>query len=206
MKQRWAALVALGIGLAAAPAGAVLIASGDGTGNTTPPADDPGFTHAAIVSTNSGVYLGDGWVLTANHVATGPVTIQGVTHAPVPGTDVRLLHAPGVWTDLRLFRIVSDPGLETLAIAAAPPAVNAQVTMAGHGRNRGSATSWMGVAGWTWLPSKTLRWGVNRVTDASETIVLGGTRARPATRPSARTATRAGRSSSAARRTGRSRA
>ena len=156
----------------------MLIASGDGTGNTTPPADDPGFTHAGILSTNSAVYLGDGWVLTANHVTTGPVTILGVTHQVVPGTAVQLTYTPGVPTDLKLFRLVSDPGLETLEIASSPPPVNGLVTLAGNGRDRGAATSWMGFSGWSWLPAKTLRWGINRVTQLNQVIVLGGSTVR----------------------------
>ena len=97
MQRRRAGWLALGMVLlafAAAPAGAVLIASGNGTGNTGPPPDDPGFAHAGVLSNNSAVYLGDGWVLTANHVSVGSVTLGGVYHAAVPGTTVQLeLHA-----------------------------------------------------------------------------------------------------------------
>jgi hypothetical protein len=46
----------------------VVIDSGDGTGNTTPPADDFGFENVGSASGLSGIYLGGGWVLTANHV------------------------------------------------------------------------------------------------------------------------------------------
>jgi hypothetical protein len=170
--------LALGTWLAAAPAGGVLIASGDGTGNTSPPADDPGFAHAGILSNNSAVYLGDAWVLTANHVSTNPVTLGGVTHAVVPGTALRLDHAPGVPTDLKLFRIATDPGLPTLAIASSPPALNALVTLIGHGRDRGAATTWNGFDGWSWLSSRSMRWGVNRVTDRNLNLAIGGSTVR----------------------------
>ena len=61
----------------ASPAAAVLIDSGDGTGNTTAPADDPGFIHIGKRSQFSAVYVGNGWVLTANHTGVGAVEIDG---------------------------------------------------------------------------------------------------------------------------------
>ena len=54
--------------LLSAPADALILDSGDGQGNTTPPADDPGWAHVGRVTGPSGIYLGNGWVLTANHV------------------------------------------------------------------------------------------------------------------------------------------
>ena len=76
-------------------------------------------------------------MLTANHVPTGAVTLSGVAHAAVPGTAVRLDHAPGVPTDLKLFRIQTDPGLTPLSISAATPALGTESLLFGNGRNRG---------------------------------------------------------------------
>jgi hypothetical protein len=166
------------LALAAAPAGAVLIASGDGTGNTSAPPDDPGFANAGVLSGLSSVYLGDGWVLTANHVSVNPVTLGGVDHAPVPGTTIRLEHTAGVYTDLKLFRLVTDPGLPALSIAASPPSVNEPVVMIGHGRNRGTATSWNGHDGWSWGSGRTMRWGTNRVTLTGLNLVISGSTVR----------------------------
>jgi hypothetical protein len=180
MKRSRATLAALALAMvcAAAPARGVLIATGDGSGNTTAPADDPGFTHAGVVNGLSAVYLGDGWVLTANHVGTGALTLGGVVHAAIPASAVRLDHAPGVPTDLRLFRLATDPGLSTLEISTSPPPPNGQVTLIGYGRNRGAATSWNGIDGWVWLSSRSLRWGTNRLTQSGQTIVLGGSTVR----------------------------
>ena len=171
----WSALAlgALALALAAAPASAVLIASGDGTANTSAPPDDPGFANAGVLSNNSSVYLGNGWVLTANHVSVNPVTLGGVNHAPVPGTTVRLEHTAGVPTDLKLFRLVTDPGLPALSIASATPAVNEPVVMMGHGRSRGAPTTWGVHTGWTWGTVRTTRWGTNRVTARNLNILLG---------------------------------
>lgn len=164
--------------VAAAPAAAVLIASGDGTGNTSAPPDDPGFAHVGDRGGLSAVYLGNGWVLTANHVATGPLTLAGVPHAVVPSSAVRLAHAPGVPTDLKLFRLATDPGLPSLAISASPPALGEAVTLIGNGRNRGAATSWNGFDGWSWLGSRALRWGTNRLSESGQDVVLGGSTVR----------------------------
>ena len=51
----------------------MIIASGDGTGNTTAPADDPGFANVGNRGGLTGVYLGRRWVLTANHVGEGDI-------------------------------------------------------------------------------------------------------------------------------------
>ena len=97
-----------------APAAAVIIASGDGTGNTSAPADDPGFAHVAIKSGLSAVYIGDGWVLTANHVCseTDPdpcdIEIGGVTYREVDDSRSRLLTDGVDPSDLILFRIESE--------------------------------------------------------------------------------------------------
>jgi hypothetical protein len=158
--------------LLAGPALAVLIASGDGTGNTTAPADDPGFANLGVASGLSAIYLGAGWVLTANHVPTGPVVLGGTSYAPVAGSAVRLEDSPGVPTDLKLFRLVSDPGLPALDISSSSPLHNESVVMVGHGHNRGAATSWNGIDGWSWAGASAMRWGTNRVAARNLTIVI----------------------------------
>ena len=62
---------------------AAVIAAGDGTGNTTAPADDPGWDSVGHAGGLAGVYLGDRWVLTANHVGERAITFGGITYQPV---------------------------------------------------------------------------------------------------------------------------
>lgn len=175
MTAFWSRLaVALACLLVAAPAPAVLIASGDGTGNATAPPADPGWSHVGAVNGLSGVYLGDGWVLTANHVGTGPITLGGVSYPVVPGSSVRLEHTPGVLTDLLLFRLISDPGLTTLPIAATPPPLSTQAILIGRGRDRGIPYTFLGHAGWRWASSYAQRWGTNAVSQASFQLNLNG--------------------------------
>lgn len=54
-----------------------MISSGDGSGNTTAPVDDPGFGNVGARGNATAVYLGNQWVLTANHVGTGSVVLGG---------------------------------------------------------------------------------------------------------------------------------
>jgi hypothetical protein len=161
-----------------APAGAALISSGDGTGNTTAPPGSPAFLYTGAINGLSGIYLGNAWVLTANHVGTGALTLNGVTHGAVPGTAVRLDHAPGVPTDLRLFRIATDPGLTPLAISATTPALGTPLVLAGNGRNRGAPASWEGEAGWSWGPGYARRWGTNHVDASGLDLTVGDSRVR----------------------------
>ena len=72
------------------PARAVIIDSGDGTGNTSAPADDPGWAHVGNRGGLTAIYLGNGWVLTANHVGIGDVTFDGILYPAVADSYIRL--------------------------------------------------------------------------------------------------------------------
>jgi hypothetical protein len=155
---RWLPLLSLAM---AASASAVIIDSGDGSGNVTAPTPDPGWSN---VGTHGGVftlvYLGSGWVLTANHVGVGDSTFGGVTYPWLPGTDVRLHNPDNSLADLVVFRLAQPyPALPTLPIATTTPTT--QVIMIGNGANRGSPTTWMGIDGYNWAPGVTIRWGTN---------------------------------------------
>ena len=54
--------------LVAFPAAAVIIDSGDGTGNTGAPPDDPGWDNVGTRGGMTVVYVDNGWVVTAAHV------------------------------------------------------------------------------------------------------------------------------------------
>lgn len=157
------------------PAAAVIIASGDGSGNTTPPPDDPGFDHVAVLNGLSGVYLGGGWMLTAFHVGVQDAAFASGTHRAVPGSGVQLETA-GSGTDLRLFRLETDPGLPGVPVASGPP--SGGLVMAGNGRHRGAATSWdpgagPAIDGFAYGPGRTRRWGTNEPA-GFQTITISG--------------------------------
>jgi len=161
--RRVAAALAL-ILCAALPARAVLIDSGAGTGNTTAPGDDPGWSNVGLRSGLNGVYLGHGWIVTAAHVGIGPVTLGNTVYPAVPGSYVPILHAPAGIADLGVFRIDPYPrALPALAIPTSPVPVGADVVLIGWGQQRGAATGWRGMGGWLWAGGSVKRWGTNEI-------------------------------------------
>lgn len=172
---RWLPAPLLGalflIALPQPSAQAVILSAGDGTGNTSAPADDPGFASVGDVNGLSGVYLGNGWVLTANHVGSGPMEFGGVTYPVVPGSWQRLVGSGPNPPDLSLLRMVGDPGLPVTALATAPPPPGSEVVMIGRGLSRGAAITWTSTEGWQWTSPKVKRWGKNRITTTGVSII-----------------------------------
>lgn len=167
---------------------AVIIDTRFGTGNTTAPADNPGWANVGLRGIGTGVYLGDRWVLTAAHVGPGSIVLSGTTYAAETGSTLTLDNAfdPARTepTDLILYRLTADPGLPSLSIASSQLASGADVTMIGNGRDRGafktwtvntSATPWtwtepatnVNAAGYAYGSSRAMRWGTNTISDAT---------------------------------------
>jgi hypothetical protein len=156
--------------------------------NTSAPADDPGWANVG----DRGVYLGNRWVITANHVGPGTTNFAGVgSFAAVSGSSVRLQNPTGqgltTFTDLVLYRLAADPGLPSLSIAGSSAPIGASVTFIGNGRSvpaSATETHWSVAQDpnnamhdiWTEVPSggdasgykSTIfqkEWGTNRVED-----------------------------------------
>ncbi len=150
---------------------------------------DPGWDHAVrfgyldsntgiINYQTNGVYLGDGWVLTAAHVGI-PTTVKfqsGAVYTPVPHpsnqdvsyqvlnpswNDANLVQA---YSDLRLIRINGDPfnndvapAVPSLPIATQTLSSNDQVVIMGGGVIRAATQSHFNVNKatnpWTWTPT-----------------------------------------------------
>jgi hypothetical protein len=147
----------------AAPACALVVVSDRGSENVTAPSDDPGWANVGTVWSLTGIYLGNGWMLTASHVGAGPVVLGGRTFAPVPDSTVQLRNEDGSLADVILFRIQGSPHLPKLQIVTASPQVGTPLLLIGHGRNRGASTSWSGHDGFAWGTASALRWGTNTV-------------------------------------------
>lgn len=160
---------------------AVIIDSGTGAGNVTAPSSDPGWDYVGTRGGLTAVYLGDGWVLTANHVGAGDLNLHGNAYPYVPGSEVRLSNPDNSLADLILFEVDPHPAMTPLEIVAATPPMNTELTVIGNGRNRGASTSWDpngppppgGIEGYEWAAGKTLRWGRNHVEDMEPAPVLG---------------------------------
>jgi hypothetical protein len=167
-----------------APAGAVVIDTGDGSGNDPIPlGDDPGWDSVGIVGNLTGVYLGRGWVLTANHVGEKDITLAGVVYPAVVGSKIQFMTGASTAADLAVYRIVGRPKLPEVVLSASPPVAGVdEVTLIGHGWNREpTLTDW--TASWTEVPpgpafysgykqatGRTMRWG-NNVVEETGVIV-----------------------------------
>jgi len=170
---------------------AVVISSGDGTGNTTAPADDPGWANVGAIGSFSGVYLGDRWVLTAVHIGASAITLDGNSYAVEGGTSVQLQNPGGLGltanTDLLMYRITTDPGLPSLTISSGVPAGGSSVVMIGNGRNRQTTTTFWDDATNPWTETveasadregykfdtgNTMRWGENVLSTSSGSPVV----------------------------------
>jgi hypothetical protein len=167
--------------LVCSPAPAVIIDSPDGSGNTSAPSPDSGWDYVGRRGSSlTAVYLGDGWVLTAHHVGSGTVTLNGTTYNPVPGSELRLSNPDSSLADLLLFAISPYPAWPLLPIASSTPAIGTDVVMIGGGRDRGAATSWDPngpqppgpIGGYDWDSTHALRWGTNQIEDIPADPVL----------------------------------
>ena len=146
-------------------ANSVLIATGDGTGNTTTPTADPGFANVGRIGGLAGTYVRNGWVLTANHVGEKKIHLLGVPYEPILGSRVRFQNA-----DLIAFKLQTTPPLPDLQLASAAPTLNTLITLAGKGRHRGTPMTWNGHDGWNWGTGGILRWGTNRISKINAVI------------------------------------
>jgi hypothetical protein len=175
----------------------VVVSGGDGTQNTTAPAtDDFGFANVGQVFDSAdgifigGVYLGDGWMISAYHgvrngsggFAFGNVILAGNTYSVESQSAVRLTTGTSP-ADLAVFHLAGpEPNLPSVSLSGVTPAAFSSLAMAGNGRNRAiSETHWnVNMAtnpdtwtetpspgnrqGYFYLPGATLRWGNNQRT------------------------------------------
>lgn len=162
---------------------AVIVAGGDGSQNTTGEGV-PGWEHVGFLNGATGVYVGNGWVLTAAHVSVGTFQLPGRGSFPaVPDSSFRLVDpVTSAPTDMTMFRISGDPGLPTLTIAPLAPTQGRGVFMIGYGRNRSpsqifwsvntsnpanwvwtelTSSSGANASGYRWASGQTKRWGSN---------------------------------------------
>jgi hypothetical protein len=172
--HRIAFLIALSASLLFLPARAIQT---NGTYDTTAPtnADIPnwtsgwgtsgitGWTYVGQVNGASGVYLGNGWVLTAAHVGAGNCLLDGTTYNLVANSGQLVDYNPAtmVSADLELFQIQTSPSLPSLTLSLALPTAFSPV-------NNGSTVAMLGYGG----SAPLLSWGLDTVTQTNQTIDL----------------------------------
>jgi hypothetical protein len=120
--------------VSAQQARAIVISGGTGTNapaNDTAPAGFEDVWDRVGQGLATGVYMGNGYVLSARHVSTGSsYAFNGTSYDVIPGTSVTLKNADNSEADLRLFRIAVPQGtgldgLEPLPVLSASVATNA---------------------------------------------------------------------------------
>lgn len=80
-----------------------------------------GWDLVGTVGGAAGVYVGNGWVLTAAHVDPGTFTLGGTTYDVTPGSTQTLQNSDGSLADLKLFHLTLQPDLPALAISTTAP-------------------------------------------------------------------------------------
>lgn len=170
----------------ASPARALIVyensTSIDNTFNTTAPTSGAPWTYVAQVGTPpaSAVYLGNGFVLTADHINPHGLPIKlgssiyqtiNTFGTPFQGVQIR---TGGATIDLRLFKISSPPTLPAIALPSKTFVdTGKSVTMIGSGLGKGAILIESGKSGWlvsTDNSTRVLRWGLN-YTDATYTTI-----------------------------------
>ena len=115
-----------------------------------PKSGTTGWNYVGQAAGASGIYLGNGWVLTAAHVGIGAFILNGVTYQAVAGSGhyLTVKNADGSTStpDLILYQLATSPPLSPLTISQNAPVPLSQnqtgssVVMIGYGG--GSGESW----------------------------------------------------------------
>lgn len=128
-------------------------------------------------STGSAIYLGNGFMLTANHVTLGMdqrVTFDGVTSFAVDmtfngGTGAKQV-AAGV--DLKVFKLATNPSVSAVALDSTGGFIS-NATLVGFGVGRGATSLGTSPVAWGALDTVAKRWGTN-VPRALQTVSYSG--------------------------------
>src|SRR5258705_11595049 len=110
-------------------ASAVLIDGIDGNADTAP-FPEPVLQNLGVRGGLSAIYLGNGVVLTANHVGAGDVTFEGTVYPYVPGSAIQLANPDGSYADLLMFEVYPRPDLPDLDIPVLSPALGSLLLVA----------------------------------------------------------------------------
>lgn len=145
------------------PAYGVIVSTADPTvaagGSSLPVPGLPEANNVGVFGPGSAIYLGNRYVLTAFHnqpnLTGAPVTFNGLGEFAWDGTPaVRLQNPDTSLTDIKIFRLASDPGLPTLDIATSSPTAGAAMTAIGAGVLTSAASTTYDVNQntnpWTW--------------------------------------------------------
>jgi hypothetical protein len=120
-----------------------------------------GWNYVGTVNGASGVYLGNGWAITAGHVGAGSLVLGGNTYSIVAGSAQGITNGDGSSADLVVFKLTLSPNLPSLNILSRDPNPISRnpydsIAMLGYGGGQGET------------------WGFNAVTAVNLTVPLVG--------------------------------
>jgi len=146
--------------LCSVPAWGIALFGGDHPANQADPPNGAPWRYVANLGTQtaSGIYLGKRFILTANHIAEQdltPILLDGVSYVHDPGFPPMRIGQD----DIRLFRILGDPGLPVMPlIAKFESDLNRRATVVGWGFGTGTEIAGQG---WQRNSVRVCRWGTN---------------------------------------------
>lgn len=129
----------------------------------------PYWQNVGMLNQSTGVYLGNGYVLTAAHVGAGVFFLQdGSSYRPVPGTEQRFRVRGESFADLSLFRVSYRredllAQLPTIPMRRVCPGRGCTVVMVGAGSGNASDGFTRMGDDFRWNDDIRMRWGLNRV-------------------------------------------
>ena len=122
------------------------------TGYTT----TTGWNYVGLLGQESGVYLGNGWVITCAHVGAGNFILNGTTYPPVANSTRSFYAANGTPYDIVIFQVSPAPTLPPLPLRASDPvADSSDVVILGYGN-----------------PTSVESWGYDRVSVVNQSVPL----------------------------------
>ncbi len=186
-----AILLALAVGCSANLTHAVIVGPGNGTANTTGAGMSSGWNYVGAVASASGVYLGNGWVLTAAHVGgvtAGSTTFTlGSTIYTADTGATRLTNPDTTVADLQMFHLATSPALALLPLSSTTPSLATEVYIVGYGRDPrntsptyyGNTTTWpvdsnfhtANAGGFGYAAGNLKRWGTNLIDGTTSTDI-----------------------------------
>lgn len=157
---------------AATSAPALILYGGDNSANTTDPGGGVPWQSVGQVAGGSAVYIGGGYMLTANHVGLGgTVTFDGVTYYNIKASSAQGL---GGGVDLMVFQLEELPSVAAAKLLLTPSEnFDSSMTMIGWGVGRDGTPVGENTVGWGDASTVAKRWGQNVLRDA-EVVSDGG--------------------------------
>lgn len=154
------------LGLSVSVVSAMVVKGGtSNTASLSAPTGDQGWSHVGSIGNGTGVYLGNGWVLTASHVNRNTAyNLNGTDYAIDQTRTLSAASGDTGTPDMVMFHIANAPSMPWLSINQTAVTSGTNVTMIGTGNvAAGTETTYgSGLIGYDY-GSRAKAWGENKV-------------------------------------------